>query len=136
VKRVKSPAVLAGLLIVCLVSSAAAAPSVNLTIKPTAPVVDESVTVTFTVDKNVPAGSSLNAVLAGTGGCAELAAKELKGFQPSGRHIRLRFRPADQIVGTKSEWCEGRAYVRLTEAKGEHFVRKLAQTYFRFYARP
>jgi hypothetical protein len=126
----------AGVLAASLVSPVAAAPSVNLVIKPMEPIVDESVTATFTVDKSVPAGNSISALLTGTGGCEEIAVKEFKGPLNSGKHLRARFSPAHQVFGSSNEWCQGRAFVKITEATGEKFVRTLAKKYFRFYGRP
>jgi len=126
----------AGVLAVSLVSSVSAAPSVDLAIKPTNPIVDESVTATFTVEKSVPAGNSITALLTGTGGCEEIAFKEFKGPLNSGKHLRARFSPAHQVFGSANEWCQGRAFVKITEATGKKFIRTLAKKYFRFYGRP
>jgi hypothetical protein len=124
-------------LAVMAVPTVAAAASAGLTIKPTKPIVDDNLIVSFKIDKQVPVGNSITAVVNGVGSCAaSLAAKTLKGPKPAGKKVTLRFRPADQLVGPKGQWCQGRAKVRVTEAKGENFIRKLAETYFRFSRRP
>jgi hypothetical protein len=115
----------------------AAAPAVDLTIAPAHPYVDDNVRVSFTDTRSLPADSEIDVVLVGTGVCSStLAAKTIKGPRGAGRRFNLRFRPSDQIVGSGVEWCQGKAKVRVTEAKNESFVRKLAQATIRFRAKP
>lgn len=123
--------------VACIASAQAAAPTVDLTITPARPYVDDNLRVAFTATRSLPAGSEIDVVLFGIGVCSStLAAKTIKGPQSSGRRFNLRFRPADQIVGSGVEWCQGKAKVRITEAKNESFVRKLAQKTIRFRAKP
>lgn len=123
--------------VACIASAQAAAPTVDLTITPAHPYVDDNLRVAFTATRSLPAGSEIDVVMFGTGACSSmLAAKTIKGPRSSGRRFNLRFRPADQIVGSGLEWCQGKAKVRITEAKNESFVRKLAQKTIRFRAKP
>ena len=56
---------------------------------------------------SLPADSEIDVVLFGTGVCSSsLAAKTIKGPRSSGHRFRVRFRPADQIVGSGVEWCQ------------------------------
>jgi hypothetical protein len=127
-----------GLLAVSLIASAlAAAPTLNLTITPTNPYVDDGVRVAFTDTRSLPAGSEINVVLFGTGVCSSsVADKSIKGPKAAGRRYNLRFRPSDQIVGSGVEWCQGKAKVRIVESKNESFVRKLGEQTLRFRAKP
>lgn len=120
-----------------IASAQAAAPTLDLTITPAHPYVDDNVRVAFTDTRPLPAGSEIDVVLSGTGVCSNtLAAKTIKGPRSAGRRFNLRFRPSDQIVGSGVEWCQGKAKVRIAEAKNESFVRKLAQKTIRFRAKP
>jgi hypothetical protein len=135
--RWKLGAVIVVVALACIASAQAAAPTVDLTVSPAHPYVDDSLRVAFTDTRPLPAGSEIDAVLFGTGVCSStLAAKTITGPRSSGRRFNLRFRPADQIVGNGVEWCQGKAKVRITEAKNESFVRKLAETTIRFGAKP
>jgi hypothetical protein len=48
----------------------------------------------------------------------------------------VRFRPADQVFGSAVEWSQGKAKLRLTEAKSGSFVRMLGERIIRFRAKP
>lgn len=135
--RKLTPVVACVLAVTFIANAQAVAPTLNLTITPAQPYVDDNVRVAFTDTRSLPAGSEINVVLFGTGVCSStLAAKTIKGPQNAGRRFNLRFRPSDQIVGSGVEWCQGKAKVRITEAKNESFVRKLAQQTIRFRAKP
>lgn len=121
----------------CTASAQATAPTLNLTISPAHPYVDDNVRIAFTDTRPLSAGSEIDVALFGTGVCSSsLADKTIKGPRPAGRRFNLRFRPSDQIVGGDIEWCQGKAKVLITEAKNESFVRKLAQRTIRFRAKP
>lgn len=121
----------------CASASTAAAPTLNLTISPVHPYVDDNVRVSFTATRPLEADAEIDVVLFGTGVCSSsLADKEIKGPQSAGHRFSLRFRSSDQIVGGNVEWCQGKAKVRITEARNERFVRKIAQKTIRFRAKP
>lgn len=130
-------AALGGVIVVfCASVSMAAAPVVNPVITPAHPYVDDNVRVAFTDPRSLSADSEIDVVLFGAGVCSSsLADKTIKGPQRAGRRYRVRFRPADQIVGSGAEWCQGKAKVRIAESKNGSFVRKLAERPIRFRAK-
>src|SRR3954447_9581763 len=110
-------------LVMMAVETVAEATSTGITVRPTTPMVDDKLIVSFEIDRRVPVHNSVSAVVSGLGPCAtSLALTRLAGPMPAGKRVTLRFRPADQIIGPRDRWCPGRAKVRVTEAKGENFV--------------
>jgi hypothetical protein len=99
--------------------------------------VDDNVRVAFTATRTLPAGSTLDATLYGTGVCdGSIAVKTIRGPKNAGQRFRVRFRPADQVFSSAVEWCQGKAKLRLTEAKSGSFVRMLGERIIRFRAKP
>lgn len=120
--------------ILLAVPAVAKTPPANVKLRPSAPYVDDDLKVSFTSPGALKSGYSYNVTL--TGCASSVASKSVKPPRRAKQRITVTLRPTDQIVDSAPEWCQGRAQVRITRAKGDRLHKVIAVRQFRFRAKP
>lgn len=128
------------LIVVGLAASSASASVTDIKIKPTKPIIDDAITVTFKADRTLKSGYKWVIGIVGTE-CYDGLPSSFKTSSrrvKKGQSLSMRFQPTDPwaLGETFSTWCQGRATARVQIAHGSENDRIVGRKSFRFYGQP
>jgi hypothetical protein len=102
-----------------LVAAAPASALVNVRVNPAKPIVDDAITASFKVDRNLKPGYHWEALLlADSCGFASSFVHKVSKQKPKrGKVLTFRFSPYDDKLNGGSEWCQGKFGVSISTAR-------------------
>lgn len=130
------------LIVAGLAASSASASVTVIKVNPTKPIVDDSITVTFTADRTLKPGYKWTVGIIATD-CYDGLASNFKTSTKTvkkGKSLSLRFRPTDPDVlgNANSTWCQGKATARvqISHVAGDDSDKIVGRKSFRFFGQP
>jgi hypothetical protein len=130
--------------LVGLLAAAVCAPAASATVKiklnPGAPVVDDSVRVSFRTDRKLKPGYHWQASILGhtCGYASSFVYKDSTRKVRKGKVMSFSLSPYDDVLNESSEWCQGKATVMVMTARddGRDGGSMVGIRSFRFYGMP
>jgi hypothetical protein len=120
--------------------SSTANAAVKIKINPSAPVVDDSVRVSFKTDRKLKPGYHWQASILGhtCGYASSFVHKDSKRKARKGKVMSFSLSPFDDVLNGGSEWCQGKATVMVMTARndGGDGGSVVGIKSFRFYGMP